>query len=274
MTIQTKYITLTDNSRRREIPCKIYEAKGDELGTIIFSHGLGGDCESYKYLGEFFAVHGIRSIHPTHLGIDSSLLKEKRPFQVLKEAAETRINLTNSPADVKFIIDEMGLDGIAVGGHSYGSYTALALSGQDLSKLGHELNFADARVKCSIAISPHAVLSSPAEAYDEIKIPVLHITGKKDDSPFRLLNPVDRRIPYDNISAGNQYLIIFEHADHMVFAAQRRGNKFSANDINIMKITCAASLEFLKKYLLGVNSELDTPEFLAKVTAHGIFEHK
>ena len=272
--ISTEHITLTDTSRNREIPCKIYLPKAEQLGTVVFSHGLGGDCESYKYIGEFFAAHGFKSIHPTHLGIDASLLKEKRPFQVLKEAAETQINLLNPPLDIKFILDEMQLENVAMAGHSFGSYTTLALSGQDVSKLGQYMDFVDSRVECAIAISPHAVLNSPAEAYDDIKIPILHITGNFDDSPFRFFNPADRRIPFDNISAGNQYLIVFKHADHMVFAAQRKGNKFSANDINIMKITCAASLEFLKKYLLKADSALDTPEFFAKVFAHGTFENK
>lgn len=272
--IKTQHITLIDNLRDREIPLKTYEPKGEQLGTVIFSHGLGGSCESYKYYGEFLASKGIRSIHPTHIGIDAALLKEKRPFQVLKEAAEQQINLINPPQDIKFILDEMKLGNVAMAGHSFGSYTTLALSGQDVSKLGGEIGFGDARVKCAIAISPHAVLSSPAEAYDEIKIPVLHITGKHDDSPFRFFDPADRRIPYDNISAGNQYLIVFEHADHMVFAAQRKGNKFSAHDVNIMKTTCAASFEFLKKYLLNTDSALDTPEFSAKVSAYATFEHK
>jgi hypothetical protein len=60
----------------------------------------------------------------------------------------------------------------------------------------------------------------------------------------------------------------------MVFAAQRKGNKFSAKDITIMKLTCAASLEFLKKYALHTDSALDTPEFAANMGSHAIFERK
>ena len=266
MTIETTYITLTDTSRNREIPVKIYEPKGEHLGTVIFSHGLGGSCESYQYIGEYFAAHGIKSIHPTHKGIDAALLKEKRPFQVLKEAAEQQINLVNPPLDIKFILDDFKLDNVGMAGHSFGSYTTFAVSGQDVSKLGEDMDFADSRIKCAIAISPHAVLNSPENAYDEVKLPMLHITGKLDDSPFGFFNPIQRRIPYDNMTAPDHYLIIFEHADHMVFAAQRRGNKFSAHDVNVMKITCLASLEFLKKYLLNTESELDTPEFFAKVS--------
>jgi hypothetical protein len=115
-------------------------------------------------------------------------------------------------------------------------------------------------------------LEKPEHAYDEIDIPILHITGKLDDSPFGFFEPIQRRVPFDNIKAPNQYLVIFEFADHMVFAAQRRQNKFSAKDITVMKLTCEVSREFIKKYLDNGDSALDTPEFADRLIAHAIFE--
>ena len=270
--IESELLTITDAKRQREIPLKIYYPKDKHVGTIIFSHGLGGSCETYKYFAEYMAVHGYKCIHPTHLGIDAALLKEKRPFQALKEAAEKPENQINPAIDIKFIMDEFELDDVVVAGHSFGSYTTLLLAGQDISKRGHATNIRDSRIQCAIIMSPHAVLNDPEHAYDEIKIPMLHITGKFDDSPFGFFEPIQRRIPFDNIKNRNQYLVIFNDADHMVFAAQRRGNKFSAKDITVMKLTCEVSFEFLKKYDLGIHSELDTPEFFDKLSPHALFE--
>lgn len=270
--IESELITLFDKDRGREIPLKIYHPRGPEVGTIIFSHGLGGSCETYKYFAEYLAAHGFKCYHPTHLGIDDSLLKEKRPFQALKDAADEPANQINPAIDIKFIMDELNLDDVIVGGHSFGSYTTLLLAGQDISKKNYATKIRDPRLKCAIIMSPHAVLTDPQHAYDEIKIPMLHITGKHDDSPFGFFEPIQRRVPFDNIKCSNQYLVIFNDADHMVFAAQRRQNKFSAKDVNVMKLTCAVSLEFLKKYASGEKSELDTPEFADKLTPHAIFE--
>lgn len=266
--------SIFDPKRKREVPLKIYQPKGVERGVLLFSHGLGGSMESYKYFAEFMAANGFKCIHPTHLGIDAGLLKEKRPFQALKEAADKVENQLNPAFDIKFILNELALDDVIMAGHSFGSYTSLLLAGQDISKKGLDTDIRDSRIKCTIVMSPHAVLTNPEHSYDEIKIPMLHITGKFDDSPFGFFEPIQRRIPFDNIKSGNQYLVIFNDADHMVFAAQRRQNKFSAKDINVMKLTCEVSLEFAKKYALGSNSVLDTPEFADKLAPHAIFEFK
>lgn len=273
--------TWLDKGRDREIPVKIYLPENKKPPLLIFSHGIGGSSESYKYIGEFLARHGIASLHPTHVGIDAGLLDGERPFQALKEAANNNDFLTTLPEDIQFILDyiefkEMDFDynKIALAGHSFGSYVTMAIAGQSVSRDGTEIDFQDERVKCAIAISPLATRENPEEAYDLIEIPILHITGTKDDSPFGLLEPVERRIPYDNMNETDQYLVVFTDADHMVFAAQRRQNKFSEHDVKVMELTCAVMLEFLNKYLLKAKSSLDSPEFHAKLADHGIFEKK
>ena len=163
---------------------------------------------------------------------------------------------------------------IAMGGHSFGSYVTMAMAGQSVSRDGTEIDFQDERIKCAVVISPLATRENPEEAYDLVEIPILHITGKKDDSPFGLLEPVERRVPYDNMNQSDQYLIIFEKADHLIFAAQRRQNKFSEDDVKIMELTAAAIEEFLKKYLLKQKSSIDSPEFSDRLKPHATFEKK
>ena len=274
--------TWHDKGRDRKIPVKIYlPEKPEKAPVMIFAHGIGGDRDGYEYIGEFLARHGIVAVHPTFVGIDGSLMGGERPFQKLKEAANNPEFLHILPEDIQFILDYMefkqmpyDLDKICMAGHSFGSYVTMALIGQSISRDGTEIDFQDERIKCAVVISPLATRENPGEAYEFVEVPVLHITGKKDDSPFGLLDPSERRIPYDNMNYSDQYLIIFEKADHLIFAAQRRQNKFSADDVKIMELTALAMMEFIKKYLLAEQSTIDTPQFSDRFKPYATFEKK
>lgn len=277
MITEIKYITLTDTSREREIECKIYAG-----GTVpvVFSHGLGGSMESYKYLGEALAEAGFYAIFPNHDGIDAKLLKEKRPYQALMDATRVDANIINPAKDVSFVMDwleeqgELNTSKIGIGGHSWGAFTTLQLCGQKHTSKGIELKTKDARVAAALAISPAAPSLNPEVAFAEITTPIMHITGTKDDSPVGLTTPEDRQIPYRLMNNSDQYLVVYEGADHMVFAAQRRGNKFSELDLQIMESTAALAAEFFKKYLLGAQSPIDTDEFYASLAAQNSNERK
>lgn len=277
MAIETKYITLTDATRNREIECKIYS--GGNV-PIVFSHGLGGSMESYKYLGEALAEAGFYVVLPNHDGIDAKLLKEKRPYQALMEATKIEENFTNPAKDVSFVMDwleaESDLDcsKIGIGGHSWGAFTTLQLCGQKHMSSGYELDTKDERVVAALAISPSAPKQRPEQAFTDIATPIMHITGTKDDSPVGLTNPEDRQIPFKLMNNSDQYLIVFEGADHMVFAAQRRGNKFSELDLQVMESTSAASVAFFKKYLLEEQSPIDNDEFYANLAAQNFNQRK
>ena len=165
MAIKTTEDIWLDKAREREIPVKIYwpEETAKMPPALIFSHGIGGSRETYKYIGEFLARHGIVSIHPTHTGIDASLMDGERPFKHLKEAANNKEFLHILPEDISFMLDYMeykkmplDFDRIAMAGHSFGAYVTLALAGQAVSRDGIVIDFADDRLKCAIAISPLA----------------------------------------------------------------------------------------------------------------------
>jgi predicted dienelactone hydrolase len=102
-------LTLHDAARDRDVPLKAYLPKADQdqgsakpaaVPVIIFSHGLGGSCEGYEYLGRFWASHGYASIHLQHLGSDSALLKEPQPMAALREAIAEPKNSINRPLDL------------------------------------------------------------------------------------------------------------------------------------------------------------------------------
>ena len=274
-----EYITLIDESRdNREVECKIYN--GGET-PIIFSHGLGGSKDGYEYLAQYWAENGFFVIHPNHVGTDSALLEMERPFKALKEAANDPQQLHDRPQDIIFVLnwleeqDEFDIDTSKIGlaGHSFGAFTTLATIGQAHSNKG-ELRYKDERVTAAIAISPSAPRENQEAAFANIDIPIFHITGKKDDSPVGLTNPEDRKLPYKLMNNSDQYLTVFENADHMIFASQRRRNIFSDEDNNIMHSTKEIGLEFWKKYLSEGESAIDTDEFYANLPAQNLTERK
>ena len=67
----------TDTRRDREIPVRIYHPKDAEgkLAIVIFSHGLGGSRDGYRYLGTHWAGHGYVSVHLQHKGSDTAVWK-------------------------------------------------------------------------------------------------------------------------------------------------------------------------------------------------------
>ena len=229
-----------DAPRDRPVPAKIYFPKDLPAAAtcpiIIFSHGLGGSREGYAYLGQQWASHGYVSIHLTHVGSDTALLKGNldRPMQAMQRAAMNPDNMRNRPADVSFAIDQLAslntddpalkshldLKSIGVAGHSFGGYTTMAIAGQDYSILG---KFADPRVTCAIAMSaPAPMLPRQVEkAYAKITIPMLIMTGTLDDSPIGGTLAADRKAPLEHMTSADRFLLIFDGGDHMVFAGAR-----------------------------------------------------
>ncbi len=236
--------TWHDTKRERDVPVKIYYPadKNASCAVIIFSHGLGGSRDGYAYLGQEWASHGYISVHLTHIGSDTSVWKGKKLVEIkpaMDKAALDPVNAINRPLDVSFAIDTLiGINNgkingilrgrideskIGVAGHSFGSFTALAIAG---IKLGGVKSFADKRVKAVIAMSsPVTGTKNQWEnVYGGVKVPVMHMTGTKDSSNIgKGTRAEDRRIPYDHISGTDQYLVTFINGDHMIFSGRKSG---------------------------------------------------
>jgi len=240
-----------DSARNRDIPVKIYYPKSSDEKTpatypvIIFSHGLGGSREGYGYLGEHWAGCGYISVHLQHHGSDKAVLKGLRPLKALREAAANPVNAINRPVDVSFAIDrltalnsdenfplhgKLDLARLGVAGHSFGAFTTMAIAGAHLPVLGTEKNYADPRVKAAIAMSTPTTQDND-EAFDDIRIPVFHMTGTKDESSGRRRDddsdPVigntkaeERLRPFRHTRHAPAYLLVFEGGDHMVFSGR------------------------------------------------------
>ncbi len=261
--VDTLRTAWTDAARGRTLPVKVYYPKtGDgPFPVIVFSHGLGGSCEGYQFQGERWASHGYVSVHIQHPGSDSAVLQGAQPLQAMRRAAADPRNAIDRPLDVKFALDQvtkldddgplrhrLDLRHIGLAGHSFGGYTTLAVAGMALN--GRQ-PFRDPRVTAAIAESaPANAAQVEKKTYDAIAIPLLHMTGTKDDSPIGDTKAADRRLPFDHITAADQYLLIFTGGDHMVFSGRGRLTP-APTDARFHALILQATTAFWDAYLKG-----------------------
>ena len=258
-----------DSKRDRDVPVKIYSPKSGRgpFPVIIFSHGLGGTCETYSYLGEYWAAHGYVSVHLQHHGSDDAVWRDaglRNGMQAMRKAAANPQNAINRPRDVSFAIDELehlnresptwkqrlDLDRIGVAGHSFGAFTTLASAGQQFQPgIAKESSLADPRVKAAIPMSAPAPVNKRRldEIYAGVKIPCLHMTGTKDSSPIGDTSPEDRRLPFDHCKNSDQFLITFKDGDHMIFSG--RSSRTDPSDETFHALIQQSSTAFWDAYL-------------------------
>jgi predicted dienelactone hydrolase len=230
--VQVHLFDWTDAGRNRLVPVKIYlpEGKGP-FPVVVFSHGLGGSREGYEYLGRHWASHGYVSVHPQHLGSDDGIFQGATGD--LRDAVGPGAAVAR-PQDVRFVLDrldaasrepgplqgKLDLRRPGIAGHSFGAWTTLVVAGQTVPGEGTRL--ADPRFRAAVALSPSLMAGAkenPGEIYGTIRVPMLHMTGTLDDSPIASFpKAADRRLPFDHIRGGGQYLSIFEGGDHIIFA--------------------------------------------------------
>lgn len=276
--IVTTDATWRDPVRNRDIPVRILTPRSSErtaitskssdfsgsYPVILFSHGLGGSREGGETWGKHWASHGFIILHMQHAGSDEAVWRDTKPLErmgKLKAAA----NLENTKlriGDVAFVIDEIirlnkakaplwvnaDVSKIGMSGHSFGAQTTLAVSGQraPIPGIASALN---PNIKAAIAFSPNARTKFSLERqFGDISMPFFSITGTEDGSV--LLNdgttPATRKIPYQNMPAGEKYLAVFEDGDHMVFGGHKLSGRRpeTARDREIQADVKAATLAF------------------------------
>lgn len=293
--VETSLFEWTDAARERTVPVKIYFPQGaGPFPVIVFSHGLGGSRDGYEYLGRHWASHGYVSVHVQHAGSDSSVWQGTlHPLKSMRAAASDPANSIARPLDVRFVIDRLealnretspykgrlDLEDLGVAGHSFGAYTALAVAGQTFARGNREMSLADPRVKAALAMSAPAVARKrqAERAYSRIKIPVFHMTGTRDDSPIGDTRAAERRIPFDRISGADQYLLVLNGGDHMVFSGSRRPTAAGDKDPLFHDIILMSSTAFWDVYLRGdtaARTWLADGGFLKILGVQGKFEKK
>lgn len=244
-----------DGARNRRIPLTIYEPVGAPrpLPVVIFSHGLANGRDGYTYLGRQWASHGFVSVHPEHVGASHEV--ERKGLIALYRAGNDHRYWEMYPDDLRFIIDHLASSPlhnrvdtmrVVVAGHSLGAYAALAEAGLDVGGR----SFRDPRVVAGIPISMSE--NFPRSAYRSIDIPLLHITGTHDSSIFYCTLPRARRVPFENISAPEEFLLTIRGANHST-----PSNDESPADARAHDLIRASTTAFLDAYLRHDNAAKD-----------------
>lgn len=243
---KTIYGTFYDENRKRQIPYKVYfpDELSDSYPIIIFSHGLGGSVEAAEYLGEHLSQNSYICFHIQHKGSDESVWKGattiKEVMKRLKESIKDYENAVNRFNDIPFVVNEIfklnrnselfkgHLDTLNVGmiGHSYGARSVLIAAGERIGKKG--FSFKEPRIKVGVPLSPNIPDNPPDDLntlYNDINIPLFHITGTEDGDPLGRkidFSPKERTLPYQNIKTSAQFLLVLYKAVHMTFSAGKR----------------------------------------------------
>jgi predicted dienelactone hydrolase len=190
--------------------------KGDRRWpVIVFSHGLYGSKDGYEVLARFWASHGYAVIQPTH---PDSIKQGVRGQREAMQAWDERPKQVSQVIDALALIEEkagtkLDRERIGVGGHSFGAHTSMLVGGAVVYP--GRRSFRDARVKCTLLISPQGVGGLFREdSWKDYPVPALVITGSLDTSPINDTKPEDRLAPFKLGPDGRMHLVWIEGAHH------------------------------------------------------------
>ena len=266
--IEIVYGEWREEGRDRTVPYKLCMPNTRAAAPIvIFSHGLGGNREAASYLLEHLAANGFAAVAIQHPGTDASLLERGggRPLDRLREGAGDARAAAARFADIRFVIDQLeaanasgplagrlDVSRLGMSGHSYGALTTLTAVGQR-PRLGSADAFRDPRIDAAVVYSPNAPRNQdPERALAGVNTPILHFTGTDDRTPLDLeASPEGRQIPFRTIEGADQYLIVFDGGEHMIFSGrvQSRGAMSAAQHAQTEAIK-RETLIFWRAYLL------------------------
>ena len=260
-----------DAPRDRAVPARIYypTTGSGPAPVIVFSHGVGGSRVDYAYLGRHWASRGYVSVHLEHLGSNAAVWQGvSDTVGALRSAVLDPTNSLNRGLDVRLAIDRLDelnrapgplearidLGRIGAAGHSFGAVTALIATGQLLVDAdGKEHDLADPRIRAAVVLSPSAPPQTEVleRLFAGVRVPALHITGTKDESPIGLTAAAQRRTAYDHIRGPDQFLVIFRDADHMAFGNLKRGATARSRQAALHPLVQSITTTFCDVYLKG-----------------------
>ncbi len=223
-----------DASRQRDIPVQIrHSARRIRMPVILFSHGLGGSRHGSEYLERWWTARGYVTVFLQHPGSDDAVWRNTPPDERMAalRAATTPAQLYQRMRDVVAVLDalalwqaasnprpldeRMDLGRIGLAGHSFGALTTQAVAGQLVPPLFPSA-WPDRRIKAALILSPSApALASPADAFGQVAIPWMLMTGTHDGSP---IGPQpDRLTVYPALPPGQKYELVLDQAEHSAF---------------------------------------------------------
>jgi predicted dienelactone hydrolase len=162
--------------------CSDAEIIDGRFPLVIISHGNSGSHLLYRTISTFLAKSGYIVAMLEHYG-------NNRNNNELEKSIE---NLQYRPKHVSLTIDfllsenifeqSISVDKIAIVGHSFGGYTALALAGgKPWTQTGQQVEVQnDPRVKALVLMAPAAAYYIPESSLDKVNIPILLLIAEHD----------------------------------------------------------------------------------------------
>lgn len=259
-----------DAHRQRPVPVRLYLPNAPATGAprrvplVVFSHGIGGSRQGYRYLGSHWAGHGWASLHLQHVGSDRKLWGGN-PFEVfgrLREAA-TDAEAMARALDLRFALDQLlggdlapRLDAgrIVAAGHSYGANTALLAAGARVERGGRVQPLRDQRVRAALLLSapPFYGETRFEPILGGVEVPSLHVTATADEIriPGYWSGLSDRIAVFQAIGGRPKALAVFEGGSHGMFT-DRTGAGGLVLNAQVKAATQELTLAFLQRVFDG-----------------------
>ena len=264
---RTVDLTVVDAVRHREIPIRVYlPSSTAPAATVLFSHGLGGSREGSAFLGEHWAGRGYAAVFLQHPGSDTSVWKDKPAkdrMAALQDAAGVK-NFLLRVRDVPAVLDQLvrwnaadghvlagrlDLNRVGMSGHSFGAVTTQAVSGQRTAFA--RLSFTDPRIRAAIAFSPSSPqrTGDPNQAFGQVTIPWMLMTGTKDVSPIGNIGIASRLSVYPALPPGGKYELVLAGAEHSAFTDRALPGDTEERNPNHHRVILALSTAFWDAWL-------------------------
>ncbi|MBP9092298.1 hypothetical protein KBI23_14815 [bacterium] len=294
--MQAADLILHDQVREKDLEIKVtYPDGADTYPVIVFSHGLLGSKDGYQPLVRYWADNGYVVIQPTHY--DSAAFR-KPTLTELRDLTPLFVGWESRPDDIILILNQLAniesllpeFKGkfdhgrIGMGGHSFGSHTAMLIGGTQLSanSFGNCGNvgstssgsgaggkqFRDERPLAFLLLSPQGsgrALTETADfnqsAWDDFERPMMIVTGTEDKGRRRQ-DHVWRSEAFKYGAPDDKYLMVIEGGYHGFGGIT--GTKFfgsgPANDSHVEWVQLS-TLAFFDHYVKGL---LDASKFLTE----------
>ncbi len=256
---QQETLTLFDQKRDRSLAVDLYRPQIElnvslNIPLVIISHGFSGAKEDFDYLAQHLASYGMAVAILNHPGSDRTQLDNF--FAGTTRDILTAREFIHRPQDVSYLLDELqkrervapsrlgtlDLERVGIIGHSFGSYTALALGGAKLN-IGHlqqycpskiiDLNWfnpsvvlqclasqlsttknyqlGDRRIAAIFAMNPMISNVFGEQGLSQLEIPVAFVGGSKDLITPVLLEQIE---PFTWLGSQEKYLLLIDRGTH------------------------------------------------------------
>jgi predicted dienelactone hydrolase len=261
-------LDVDDAKRDRTIPIRVFlPPDGAKAAPVVlFSHGLGGSREMGGYLGKHWAGRGYAAVFLQHPGSDTSVWRNVplgQRMKAMREAASAK-NLLLRVEDVPAVLDQLDawtrskdhqfagrfdLVHAGMSGHSFGAMTTQAVGGQRMPLVGDR--YVEPRIKAAVMMSPGSPRGrrDPGDAFSDVKIPWLLMTGTEDTSPIGGQTVESRLAVFPALPKGHAYELVLDRAEHSAFTDRPLPGDREPRNPNHHRAILALSTAFWDAYL-------------------------